>query len=125
MASMTTTGLPAYEGAAAATFFAATRQHVAMLAELAAWDSTTEQALAAANLGDKPLFVVSAGSASSPEWREMQIDLLGLSSNSRQLVVEQATHQGLLIQQESAQMTSDAILQVVAAVRNAGQHTAK
>jgi pimeloyl-ACP methyl ester carboxylesterase len=120
MASMTTTGLPAYEGAAAATFFAATRQHVAMLAELAAWDSTTEQALAA-NLGDKPLFVVSAGSASSPEWREMQIDLLGLSSNNRQLVVEQATHQGLLIQEESAQMTSDAILQVVAAVRYGGQ----
>lgn len=108
--------LPAPQGAAAAAFFAAADQHTAMVAELAAWESTTAQARAAANLGDKPLFILIAGD-NSPGWHALQGDLMTLSSNSRQLVAEGATHQSLLKNQQAAQMTSAAILAVVEAVR--------
>jgi hypothetical protein len=118
---MTSSELPAHEGRAAAAFFAAPGQHITMLAELAAWESTTNQARAAGNLGSKPLIIVSAGTGSSDEWRDLQADLVTLSTNSRQLVVEQGTHQGLLLQQEAARMTSEAILQVIEAVRSGVQ----
>jgi hypothetical protein len=108
--------LPAQQGATAAAFFAAADQHTTMVAELAAWERTTAQARAAGSLGNKPLFILTAGD-NSPGWHALQADLITLSANSRQLVVEGATHQSLLKNQQAAQMTSAAILEVVEGVR--------
>jgi pimeloyl-ACP methyl ester carboxylesterase len=117
IAATTATELPAQQRAAAATFFAAAGQHTATLAELAAWDSTASQARTAGSLGNKPLFILTAGAGSAPGWGALQEDLIALSSNSYQLVAEGATHQGLLKNQQDAQITSAAILEVMEAVR--------
>jgi pimeloyl-ACP methyl ester carboxylesterase len=50
-------------------------------------------------------------------WRDFQKELAGLSSNSIQQVVDGADHSSLLFKQEHANITTSAILQVVAAVR--------
>jgi pimeloyl-ACP methyl ester carboxylesterase len=118
MAAMTTADLPATERAAAAAFFNAAAQHTTMLAEIAAWESTAAQARALKTLDNKPLLVISAGENSSSGWSVLQQELTNLSANSRQLVVERATHQGLLVDEESARMTSEAILQVIEALRS-------
>jgi hypothetical protein len=73
-------------------------------------------------LGARPLVVVTSteGTASMEEAeikRAIYTDLAMLSSNSRQVVVEGATHTGLTLNPEHAQMTSAAIRWVVDAVR--------
>ncbi len=69
------------------------------------------------SLGNKPLAVVTAGTA-EPGWLEQQDDLATLSSNSIHRVVKGATHTSLLYERSDAQATSAAIDEVVAAVRN-------
>jgi pimeloyl-ACP methyl ester carboxylesterase len=110
--------LPEAERPAAAAFFNAANQHTTMLAEMAAWESTAAQARALNTLGNKPLLVVSAGEDSSPDWATLQGELTNLSTNNRQLVVERATHLGLLVDEESARKTSKAILEVIEALHN-------
>jgi hypothetical protein len=74
-------------------------------------------------LGARPLGVVTSteGAASVEEAeikRAIYTDMATLSSNSRQVVVEGATHTGLTVNPEHAQVTSAAIRQVVDAVRS-------
>jgi len=69
------------------------------------------------SLGNKPLAVVTAGK-SEANWLKLQDDLATLSSNSKHRVVKGATHTSLLYDRSDSQVTSAAIVEVVAAVRN-------
>ena len=79
--------------------------------------------------GARSLMVVtSTEGAASVEQAEIKraiyTDMARLSSNSRQVVVEGATHTGLTLSPEHAEMTSAAIRQVVDVVRT-GQPLAR
>lgn len=68
-------------------------------------------------LGDLPLTVVTAMRGHEASWFPMQDDLLGLSTNSTQVEVADATHEALLTNEDAAAEASDAIAAVVEAVR--------
>ena len=93
-----------------------TRQVSTYALELRATPQTTTQTRSLRSLGDKPLAVVSAGTQER-EWLELQEDLATLSSNSIHRVVEGATHTSVLFDRGDSQVTSAAIVEVVAAVR--------
>ena len=76
------------------------------------------QARSLESLGNKPLAVVSAGTQSSG-WLKLQDDLATLSPNRVHRVVEEATHTSVVYDPSHAQASSAAIVEVVAAVRNA------
>jgi pimeloyl-ACP methyl ester carboxylesterase len=69
------------------------------------------------SLGSKPLAVVTAGK-SEPSWLKHQDKLVTLSSNSIHRVVKEAKHTSVLYDRSDSQATSDAIVEVVQAVRN-------
>jgi hypothetical protein len=82
---------------------------------------------ATGSLGDRPLVIVSAtngwvdpnGPADESRriFNAMQQELLTLSTDSTQVVVEGASHASLVMEQAHAAQTTDAIVQVVEAVR--------
>lgn len=78
-------------------------------------------ARAAASLrdfADKPLVVLTAGSGNDATWAAAQDHLATLSTNSAHRTVAGATHEGLIADQDHAATTTEAILDVVAAVRS-------
>lgn len=82
---------------------------------LRAGDSVQEAA-SLRDFGDKPLFVLTAGE--NPEsWMTSQKQSAALSTNSVWRVVDGSTHQGLLQEKQYADQTSEAVLDVVTAVR--------
>jgi pimeloyl-ACP methyl ester carboxylesterase len=74
-----------------------------------------DQAKELGDLGDRPLIVVSAG-VSRENWKVLQTELPGLSSNSRQIIIDGATHESLVFNPDHAHQTSQAILEVAASV---------
>ena len=68
-------------------------------------------------LGDRPLFVLTAGSGSTESWFANQDKLARLSTNSAQRVVDGATHEMLVADQSAAASTTAAIREVVSSVR--------
>jgi pimeloyl-ACP methyl ester carboxylesterase len=68
------------------------------------------------DLGNLPLFVLSAGQ-SAPSWGELQNDLASLSTDSVHVTVKNATHVSLAFNQNDAHQVSTAILQIVDAAR--------
>jgi pimeloyl-ACP methyl ester carboxylesterase len=65
----------------------------------------------------KPLLVLTAGSGSAAGWTEKQDALATLSTDSAHRVVDGATHASLILDEEDATSTTQAILDVVSAVR--------
>jgi pimeloyl-ACP methyl ester carboxylesterase len=82
--------------------------------------ASTQQAASLRDFADKPLVVLSAGVGHDAAWSTAQNHLATLSTNSAQHVVDAATHETLVADQEHAATTTQAILQVVAAVRSGG-----
>jgi pimeloyl-ACP methyl ester carboxylesterase len=85
-----------------------------------AWDSVTRPLVnEAGDLGDRPLVVLSVTEQprKDAELTELQAELPGLSTNSRHVTVEGADHEGLLSRAEHAAVVTEAILDVVEAVR--------
>jgi pimeloyl-ACP methyl ester carboxylesterase len=77
----------------------------------------------AASLRDftvKPLVVLTAGTGHDAAWSAAQSHLATLSTNSVHRVVDGATHEALVADQDAAAITTQAIRQVVSAVRSAG-----
>jgi pimeloyl-ACP methyl ester carboxylesterase len=70
------------------------------------------------SLGNKPLAVVTAPKQAEPGWLKQQDKLATLSSNSIHHVVKGATHTSVVYDRSDSQVTSAAIDEVVAAVRN-------
>jgi len=69
------------------------------------------------DLGDRPLYVLTAPVNAQTGWLTPQMDLAALSSNSIHLVVAGAEHEALLDNPTHAATTSRAITAVVDAER--------
>ncbi|TKK82397.1 alpha/beta hydrolase [Kribbella jiaozuonensis] len=81
-------------------------------------NSSMEQAAAFKDFAGKPLVVLTAGSGNDAAWQAKQKDLAGLSTNSSQRIVRGASHEALVGDEEYAAATTQAILDVVSAVRS-------
>ncbi len=80
--------------------------------------ASTEQAAALGDLADKPLIVLTAGSGHDAAWSAAQNHMARLSTNSVHRIIDGATHEDLIADKEDATATTQAILEVVASVRN-------
>ena len=100
---------------------AATPSHVqSTIDEYIQGSASADQAASLRDFGDKPLFVLTAGSGSDAEWMAAQDDLARLSTNSAHRVIDGATHGEMIMEEEAAAATSQAILDVVSSVRSGG-----
>jgi pimeloyl-ACP methyl ester carboxylesterase len=79
--------------------------------------AATHQAASLVDFGSKPLIVVTAGREHDVSWLAAQDKLATLSTNSRHQIVADATHASLVLNQTDAAAASQAIRDVVAAVR--------
>jgi pimeloyl-ACP methyl ester carboxylesterase len=83
--------------------------------------ASVEQAAALHDVADKPLIVLTAGSGHDAAWSAAQNRMAMLSTNSVHHVVDGATHEALVANQEDAAATTQAILDVVSSVRSQGR----
>jgi hypothetical protein len=79
-------------------------------------NASVEQAASLSDFADKPLVVLTAGSGSETGWSAKQNHLATLSTNSVHRVIDGATHEALIADEEYA--TTQAILDAVSSVRN-------
>lgn len=77
-----------------------------------------KQAASLTDFGEKPLFVLTAGSGSDASWFAAQDQMASLSTDSVHRVVEGASHDALVSEPDGAAATTRAILDVVASVRS-------
>jgi hypothetical protein len=75
------------------------------------------QAAALDDFGGKPLIVLAASREHDGTWQAAQDKLASLTTNRRHRVVADATHQSLVLDETDAAAVSQAIRDVVAAVR--------
>jgi len=81
-------------------------------------NASMEQAASLSDFADKPLVVLTAGSGSDAAWFAKQNDMATLSTNSAHRVIDGATHDSLVSDEEHAAATTRAILDVVSSVRS-------
>ena len=89
--------------------------------EYAEGSNSGDEAAALDELGDKPLVVLTASEGHDATWMRDQDRMAELSTNSRHRVVDGATHAGLIVEEEYAAATSEAVRDVVEAVRESGR----
>jgi hypothetical protein len=98
-----------------------TQAAVAARDEMLATSATDAQVRSSGTLGSRPLVVLTAADQGSSErsqvWRSFQDELADLSSDSAHRIIEGANHSSLVHDRIHAEATSDAIRQVVEAVR--------
>ena len=87
------------------------------LNESRAGAAATRQAAVLVDFAGKPLIVVTAGRGNDATWQAAQNKLATLSTNSRHRVVPDATHASLYLDQTHSAAASQAIRDVVEAVR--------
>jgi hypothetical protein len=80
--------------------------------------AASQEAASLRDFGDKPLFVLTAGSGNDASWQAAQTKLATLSTNSAHEVVAGASHQPLEDEEQYAAHISQAVLAVLASVRN-------
>jgi pimeloyl-ACP methyl ester carboxylesterase len=80
--------------------------------------ASMEQAAALRDFADKPLIVLTAGSGHDAAWSAAQNRMARLSTNSVHRVIDGAIHEDLITNEEDAAATTQAILDVVSAVRS-------
>jgi pimeloyl-ACP methyl ester carboxylesterase len=80
--------------------------------------ASTEQAAALRDFADKPLIVLTAGSGHDAAWSTAQNRMARLSTNGVHRIIDGATHEDLITNEEDAAATTQAILDVVASVRS-------
>jgi pimeloyl-ACP methyl ester carboxylesterase len=83
-------------------------------------NTAMEQAASLTDFADKPLIVLTAGKGNDAAWSAVQNHLADLSTGSVHRVVDGATHEDLVADEDAATATSQAILDVVSSVRGAG-----
>lgn len=76
-----------------------------------------DQAAELDTLGDTPLAVVTAERGAEAAWRPMQDDLATLSTNTLRRLLPEATHAMVVDDEATAAQSSQAILDVVSAIR--------
>jgi pimeloyl-ACP methyl ester carboxylesterase len=82
--------------------------------------ASVKQAASLSNFADKPLVVLTAGSGHDAASSAAQNHMATLSTNSVHRVIDGATHEALIADEEHAAATTQAILDVVASVRHPG-----
>jgi pimeloyl-ACP methyl ester carboxylesterase len=80
--------------------------------------ASTEQAAALRDFAAKPLIVLTAGIGHDAAWSAAQNRMARLSTNSVHRIIDGASHEDLIVDEEDAAATTQAILDVVAAVRS-------
>lgn len=113
--------LPARAHDETAAFLSSPGHWTSNLQELDGSEAIFEDAQQLGDLGDLPLAVVTAGTANPPGWQEMQAELAQLSTNSKQVIVDDAIHASLAFNEAHAEATSSAILEVVEAAFTGGR----
>jgi hypothetical protein len=83
--------------------------------------ASTEQAATLGDFAAKPLIVLTAGSGHDAAWSAAQNRMATLSTNSVHRIVDGATHEDLITEQEDAAATTQAILDVVSSVRSSNR----
>jgi pimeloyl-ACP methyl ester carboxylesterase len=81
-------------------------------------EAALTQAQALTSLGNKPLIVVTAVEDAHEGWLPLQEKMVGLSTNSVQRVIQDASHASLIEDEGDSANAIQAILDVVAAVRS-------
>ena len=109
--------LPAQAREQARAAFSTAGQARSQRDELAMVPTMMAQAGTVTDLGDRPLYVLTAPVNAQTGWLTPQMDLAALSSNSIHLVVAGAEHESLLDNPTDAATTSRAITAVVDAAR--------
>jgi hypothetical protein len=121
--------LPPAQGAVHKAFSDSARFVDAAAAEFNATEATNQQVRDAGLLGVMPLIVLTATDHGRPEieaiGQELQQELTQLSTNSVQRIVEGATHSSLIVKQQDALATIDALQRVIAAVRTGNSLASK
>lgn len=82
-------------------------------------NASIHQAASLTDFADKPLVVLTAGSGHDAAWAAAQDDMATLSTNSAHRVIDGATHEALIAEEEYSAATTQAILDVVSSVRSA------
>ncbi len=82
-------------------------------------NASMQEAASLRDFADKPLVVLTAGSGHDAAWSVAQNHLASLSTNSVHRVVDGATHGALILEEEPAAATTQAILDVISSVRGA------
>jgi hypothetical protein len=100
---------------------AATASHLqSTIDEYIQGSASADQAASLGDFADRPLVVLTAGSGSDAEWKAAQDDLASLSANSAHRVVDGAIHGEMIVDEDAAAATTQAILDVISSVRSAG-----
>ncbi|MCE7983351.1 MAG: alpha/beta hydrolase [Caldilinea sp. CFX5] len=113
------TGLPAAANEGEIAAGATVHQYRAQRDEVAGIPAALEQAQSLQSLGHKPLIVVTALLDAQKGWLALQAEMTNLSTNGVQRVIPNATHASLILDKADAVASSQAILDVVMAVRTA------
>jgi pimeloyl-ACP methyl ester carboxylesterase len=85
--------------------------------EFVAANTSMQQAALLTNLDGKPLVVVTADTGNAADWQAKQDRLAALSTNSSHRVAKNTTHESLLYDEADSAQASQAIRDVIAAVR--------
>ena len=85
--------------------------------EFVAIPATLQAAMTLTSFGDRPLVVVTAVAEAPRGWLPAQDTMAALSTNSAHRVLQDMTHETLITSESGAAASSQAILDVVAAVR--------
>jgi pimeloyl-ACP methyl ester carboxylesterase len=116
--------LPSQQAAAEQSFTVTTKYFQAIEDQFRALPDTLRQERQVITLGAVPLIVVSAtlpDDETRQVWNEINGELAKLSTNSVHRVVQGAEHQDLVRKREHAEVTMNAIQEVVQAVRTGQQ----
>jgi pimeloyl-ACP methyl ester carboxylesterase len=87
--------------------------------EFVVGNASMQQAASLTNLDGKPLIVLTADSGNAAGWQQAQDHMATLSTNSSHRVAKATTHESLLYDEADSAQASQAIRDVIAAVRTA------
>ena len=87
--------------------------------EFVAANTSMQQAASLTSLDGKPLVVVTADTGNAAGWRAKQDQMAALSTNSSHRVAKATSHESLLYDEADSAQASQAIRDVIAAVRTA------
>jgi pimeloyl-ACP methyl ester carboxylesterase len=93
-------------------------QYRSLRDELVALPKALTESQALTSIGDKPLIVLTALKDAMTGWLPLQREMTGLSTNSVQRLLPNATHASLTEDETEAESSSRAVLDVVTAVRS-------
>jgi pimeloyl-ACP methyl ester carboxylesterase len=92
----------------------------AFIDEFLSANASMGEAAALTDFGDKPLVILTAGVGSDADFVATHEQLAALSTNGVHRVIDGATHETLLTDEKDSEATTQAVLDVLASVRDGG-----